>query len=153
MTEHLSEWLRPHSPAVVVTYLPLPGELDLSSLPSMLPGCEWALTRTPFEGPLTVHPLGSELEMHRFGFPQPAENSIVVDDSAIDIVLVPGLLFDRRGGRLGRGMGYYDDLLGRLHADRVGVCLETWIIEEVPLEPHDQIVGWLATPLGVRQTG
>ena len=136
VANELAAWLRPQQPAVVVTYLPLPGEVDLGGLQESLSGCEWALTRTPFDGPLSVHPFHSELEMHRFGFPQPAADAPLLADADVGIVLVPGLYFDRRGGRLGRGMGYYDGLLARLDAIAVGVCLDSWIIEDIPMESH-----------------
>ncbi len=119
-----------------------------------MPGVTWALTRTPDAGPLTIHSYESERESHRYGFRQPVATADVIDDAVLDIVLLPGLYFDGRGARLGRGMGYYDELLGRLNraVESVGVGLENWIVDEVPVEAHDQLVDWLATEAGVRRT-
>lgn len=151
----LEKWLEERLAAVVLSYLPLPGEVDLGPLHDSLSGPAWALTRTPELGPLTIHPYDTERETHRYGFAQPIATARVVGDSEIDVVLLPGLYFDRRGARLGRGLGYYDELLARLRPDveSVGVALDSWIVEEVPLETHDQRVRWLATESGVRRTG
>jgi len=69
--------------------------------------------------------------------------------SEIDLVLVPGLAFTRDGGRLGRGGGFYDRLLGRplLRARRIGICFEVQILESLPLEGHDQRVDEVLTEL------
>ena len=56
----------------------------------------------------------------------------------IDLVLVPGVAFDKAGHRLGRGRGYYDRLLPRLpQAFKLGVCFPFQIIESVPTSEHD----------------
>lgn len=56
----------------------------------------------------------------------------------IGCVVVPGVAFDRRGNRLGRGKGYYDRLLPRLpHARKVGLCFPFQLVDEVPAEPFD----------------
>jgi len=62
---------------------------------------------------------------------------IVVEQ--LDCVLVPGVAFDRHGGRLGNGGGYYDRLLSCVRADTVliGVCFESQLVEQVVMEAHD----------------
>jgi 5-formyltetrahydrofolate cyclo-ligase len=151
----LAAWLAAHRPGRVLTFLAMPGELDCSRLATDFPEIEWTVTRTPPEGPLTVHPLASEMESHRYGFPQPVAGSFEVDPADVDAVLVPGLAFDDDGNRLGHGAGYYDELLGRVRpgADRIGVTLERFVVDRVPVVAHDRPVGWLATELGVRRAG
>ena len=60
-----------------------------------------------------------------------------------DLVLVPGLAFSRAGHRLGRGGGFYDRLLaGRArNATTLGVCFATQLLESMPTEPHDAVLG------------
>ena len=59
--------------------------------------------------------------------------------SAIDLVMVPGVAFDRRGGRLGHGKGYYDKLLVRMRPETllVGMAYECQVFPEVPMLEHD----------------
>lgn len=54
------------------------------------------------------------------------------------VVLVPGLAFDRRGGRLGRGKGFYDRFLNAYpNAYPIGVCYAEQVVEDVKMEEHD----------------
>jgi len=131
----------------------IPGELDLAPVVARLPMIEWLTTRTPPAGPLTVHPYHSPLELHRFGFHQPVASVPKVPPARIEVALVPGLTFDTRGRRLGRGKSYYDRLLAGLPASalRVGVTLERLMAETVPVEPHDVAMTHLVTENGVRQ--
>ena len=55
----------------------------------------------------------------------------------IDLILIPGIAFDRRGHRIGSGGGYYDRFLARTEAVRIGLSYGFQIIERVPAEPHD----------------
>lgn len=70
-----------------------------------------------------------------------------------DVILVPGLAFDHRGWRLGRGRGYYDRLLERFEGTRVGVCFDGQVVEAVPTEPHDIPMNFLLTPGGLIACG
>ena len=53
------------------------------------------------------------------------------------LVVVPGLAFDARGGRLGRGGGHFDRLLAGVAGLRVGLCAESQLVAAVPMEAHD----------------
>jgi 5-formyltetrahydrofolate cyclo-ligase len=67
----------------------------------------------------------------------------------IDFALVPGLGFDRRGGRLGYGGGFYDRLLAGLRAFRVAAAFSVQMIDAVPMAPHDQYVDLVVTESGL----
>jgi 5-formyltetrahydrofolate cyclo-ligase len=73
------------------------------------------------------------------GTREPPPDAPHVPLAELDLVVVPGVAFDGRGGRLGRGRGHYDATLAALppHAARVGVAFELQIIADVPAEPHD----------------
>jgi 5-formyltetrahydrofolate cyclo-ligase len=77
-----------------------------------------------------------------------------VDEPEIDAVIVPGLAFDRAGGRLGYGEGYYDRFLEKLmqaktpRAQFVGVAFDAQVVENVPMYAHDVPMDWLVTELG-----
>lgn len=90
-----------------------------------------------------------------FGIREPRDDSPAVDPVAAPgplIVLVPGMAFDGRGGRLGRGKGYYDRFLRSLRSARqdvlaVGLCMEAQLVEEVPSGSEDERVDGILTGL------
>ncbi|MDH5505125.1 MAG: 5-formyltetrahydrofolate cyclo-ligase [Acidimicrobiia bacterium] len=135
---------------VVLTYAAMPGEPDVVAVRG---AGRLLLTRTPKTGPLTVHAATSTMETHRWGYRQPVEGSVEIDPGEIDVVLVPGALFDREGDRLGHGRGYYDRLLASCRSDvlKVGITTVNALVERLPVEPHDIPMTHLATEVGVRR--
>jgi 5-formyltetrahydrofolate cyclo-ligase len=79
---------------------------------------------------------------------EPPASSPSLPLDAIDLIVVPGVAFDTRGGRLGRGRGHYDATLGLLRPGtaRVGLGFDEQVVDRVPVEPHD-------VPLDVVVTG
>lgn len=69
-----------------------------------------------------------------------------MDPESVDVVVVPGLAFDRTGRRLGHGKAYYDRLLPRMRATRIGVAFDEQIVEAVPADDHDQPMDMIVTP-------
>jgi 5-formyltetrahydrofolate cyclo-ligase len=69
--------------------------------------------------------------------------------------VIPGLAFDRRGGRLGYGKGYYDRFLGHIRGDatRVAICFECQLVAEVPVLPHDIRMHMIVTEEAVYKIG
>lgn len=55
----------------------------------------------------------------------------------VELVLVPGMAFDRNNNRLGRGKGYYDRLLNQVDAYKIGVCFGFQFLERIPVDSHD----------------
>ncbi len=87
------------------------------------------------------------LEPGAFGVREPSSELPGVPWERLDLILVPGLAFDRLGRRLGRGRGYYDRILSLASsARRWGVAFDCQIVETVPSEPHDLNVHTLVTP-------
>ncbi len=79
---------------------------------------------------------------------QPA-GSEVIAAQMIDFVLVPGLAFDRRGKRLGRGGGFYDRFLSRAdlcRAHRVSPTFDAQVLSDIPNHSMDQPVNIIVTP-------
>ena len=55
-----------------------------------------------------------------------------------DLIVVPGVAFDRKGNRIGRGKGYYDRFLCKhLNVTRIGICFDFQLVDEVPTEEND----------------
>ena len=68
-----------------------------------------------------------------------------VADFALDLVVVPGLAFDRNGWRIGFGAGLYDRFLSGLDAPSVALAFSLQILDSLPVEPHDVPVDWIVT--------
>ncbi|MDT8336103.1 MAG: 5-formyltetrahydrofolate cyclo-ligase [Desulfurivibrionaceae bacterium] len=90
-----------------------------------------------------------ELRPGYCSIPEPdPEVTTVLDPRTIDLVIVPGSVFDRHGGRLGYGGGFYDRFLAEqaARAFRVAPAFELQIMErQLILEPHDQPLDCLVT--------
>jgi len=133
----------------------MPDEVDLTQL-FELDRCQFLAPRIDHRDELALHLYDEDdLQRHRMGFDEPRGASQMVDPEDVDVVLVPGLAFDRGGGRLGRGRGYYDRLLQRLPQGVavVGVTVEAAVVDSVPMDETDHRVGWLATESGVIRAG
>ncbi len=90
----------------------------------------------------------SDLVRGSMGIPEPSRHLIAVAPEEIDWALVPGLAFDDRGFRLGRGGGYYDRLLPTLRPDapRWALAYDCQWVESLPTEPHDQPLDGIVSP-------
>jgi 5-formyltetrahydrofolate cyclo-ligase len=74
-----------------------------------------------------------------------------VDVSELDLVMVPGVAFDRRGARMGHGFGYYDKCLehARRDAPLVALAFECQLFPEIPTQEHDVFMDKIITESAV----
>ena len=85
-------------------------------------------------------------ELGHFGIREPRSHCARFPSDQLDLILVPGVAFDLHGRRLGRGKGYYDQLLGALRGTTCGVAFDQQIVDEIPVEPHDVRLDCILTP-------
>jgi 5-formyltetrahydrofolate cyclo-ligase len=89
---------------------------------------------------------GDPLSETSFGAKEPASGRRL-EPSELDVVVVPGVAFDRSGGRVGYGAGFYDRLLGRVRDDAfaVAVAFGLQVVDRVPAGGTDRRVGAVVT--------
>lgn len=85
----------------------------------------------PYRGPESVR-------AGAFGILEPVDTDNAIPEKEVDLIIVPGVAFDRRLNRLGRGKGFYDRLLGTVNVPRIGICYDFQLREQIPVESFDK---------------
>jgi len=124
----------------VAIFAALPGEVDLRGLCSD-PERSWIFPKVVGEGLVfrRVRVFEEDMIPGAYGIKEPRDGLEEIGISQIDLFFCPGLGFDLKGGRIGRGKGYYDRILERARLDSVklGVCFGYQLVEEVDMDEHD----------------
>lgn len=156
-TRHLLELPELRDARSVALYAALPDEADPAPARARLEdrGVRIALPRVHPDDHLELIGADGESRPGYRGVLEPAGPPLPLD--AIDVIVVPGVAFDRDGGRLGQGGGHYDRLLALLddRVTAVGFAFAFQVIEHVPILDHDRPVDVVVTDAGVhhRRTG
>lgn len=136
----------------VLLFAPMPDEVDI-----------WPLATAALTGgkrlgfpcyervddayrPHEVRNLETDLGEGWYGIREPREGCPVLGLNPLDLILVPGVAFDRHGRRLGRGKGYYDRMLRGLPGTKCGVAFDEQVVPAVPVAPHDIYLNCIVTP-------
>jgi 5-formyltetrahydrofolate cyclo-ligase len=136
----------------ILVYAPLPEELDVWPLvlEAAAGGKTIALPRfdsvSKKYGACRVEDLANDLVSGQFGIREPGGHCVPVPLNRLDLVLVPGVAFNLQGRRLGRGKGFYDQLLALVRGTTCGVAFDEQIVAEIPVEPHDIHLNCILTP-------
>ncbi|MDE6692395.1 MAG: 5-formyltetrahydrofolate cyclo-ligase, partial [Muribaculaceae bacterium] len=89
----------------------------------------------------------STLSLGAFHIEEPQGNE-TADINDIELIIVPGVAYDREGNRVGRGKGYYDRLLATSKATKIGMAYDFQLVDEIDAEPHDIKVDFVITDKG-----
>lgn len=85
----------------------------------------------------------------RFGILEPIE-AAKINTKNIHIVIVPAIAFDRKGHRIGYGLGYYDKFLAKVpKALKIGLAFDFQVVDKLPIETHDIPVNLIVTDKGI----
>jgi 5-formyltetrahydrofolate cyclo-ligase len=100
--------------------------------------------------PVAIRDLEKDLVPGYFSIPEPRmeiRKSQMVDGSEIGTIILPGSVFDERGGRLGYGGGFYDRFMAHEapQARRVGLAFDLQVVDRLSLQPHDELLDLVVT--------
>ena len=117
---------------IVCTYVPLESEININMY---LKGYALLSTTCLQDEEIRICIYEEPFEKNSFNVFQPVNLKII---DHVDIFLVPGVGFDKKGTRLGKGRGIYDQLLSRhLNATFIGITDKDHLVNEIPSESHD----------------
>jgi 5-formyltetrahydrofolate cyclo-ligase len=147
IVEHLkaSEWVR--SSQTILSYCSFRQEPDLSPLLT-LPKV-WGLPRC-VDRSLIWH-TASNLQSGKFGILEPHPDSPQIHVSQVDLILVPCVMCDRRGYRLGYGGGFYDRLFSQpewREKTAIAIVFDFAMVDEALIDPWDQPLNAICTESG-----
>lgn len=140
--------LLPPAPAVITVFYPLQDEVDLRPLITELIAKGYQVYLPSFERTIMRFRRIADLDhLAPDGFKIPAAlpSAPELDPRTLTIALIPGRAFNRRGQRLGRGNGGFDIWI-RAQRERHpatqfwGICFEHQIVDDIPMEAHDECV-------------
>jgi 5-formyltetrahydrofolate cyclo-ligase len=96
--------------------------------------------------PVRINSLETDISTEKGGLKNPVSSTPMAFEE-IDLVVTPGLAFDRNGNRLGRGAAYYDKFFANdgLKAPRCGFAFKEQLIDKMPIAKHDMPVDIVVT--------
>ena len=98
---------------------------------------------------ILIQDISKDLVPGYCGIPEPKKDlcmSNIVRPGDIDVIILPGSVFDERGGRFGYGGGYYDRFLeSNPKATRIGLAFELQTVTEAPVQSHDEMLDYIIT--------
>lgn len=83
----------------------------------------------------------------KYGILEPAEDKSPEDPNKFDLIIMPGVAFDKYGGRMGYGAGYYDRYLEKISKplNKVALAYDFQVINKVPIDIHDIPIEYIIT--------
>ncbi len=147
----------PAEPSTICAYFPLKDEVDLRALLTELLQKGWKLYLPRIENNAMVFRKAESIESltpGQYGIPEPALSDPLLDPQDLTYALTPARAFDKKGHRLGRGNGGYDIWIRKQRAANPktkfwGVALEAQIVQQIPMEAHDEKVDAIVTARGL----
>lgn len=90
----------------------------------------------------------NELTIGSYGIMEPPKKNITEYQDTIDLIIVPGIVFDRKGNRIGFGKGYYDTFLASREKDvpTIALAYDFQVLDNIPSEKHDIKMDYIVTP-------
>ena len=130
----------------IMIFMDMDHEVRVTNLLNLFSDRKFYIPKTFPEGIMKVNEYNEkELVRHKFGYYESLSDNYVNED-ILDLIVIPGIVFDKHRNRIGFGGGYYDRFLKKLkekHKDSrcfpltVAICYDFQLIDSIPSEPHD----------------
>ncbi|QVK21173.1 5-formyltetrahydrofolate cyclo-ligase [Mycoplasmatota bacterium] len=115
-------------------YMPIKNEVDLT----MLLNKKVALPKIIDE--MSLYRFNGDFERGMYDILEPTG-----EEMEVDIIFIPGSVYDKNGYRIGYGKGYYDKYLMNRDIVKIGVCFDFQVVDNIPKEDHDVRLDLLIT--------
>jgi 5-formyltetrahydrofolate cyclo-ligase len=151
ITEHVENLHVFRSSRRIALYHALPDEVQTVSLLERWHKSKQLLLPVVIGNELVMSPYASESELlpGSFGIMEPQGELPPDEPPSLDLIIVPGVAFDRDKSRLGRGKGFYDRLLADLDVPTIGLCFDFQLFTQIPTDAHDCRMSYVITESGV----
>ena len=160
---HLIEWIQLSEKSEqgynfdsVMVFLSMNSEVDTWQLVELLHEQEKQIiapvvdTKSGDLIPKQIQNFDEDLVLHRYGMYEPKESCPVFPTHQLQLILVPGIAFDRKGHRLGYGKGFYDRFLPTCpNAVTIGMAFQVQIVDDTYPQQWDIPVQHILTEVGI----
>ncbi|MHC4660380.1 MAG: 5-formyltetrahydrofolate cyclo-ligase [Planctomycetota bacterium] len=156
ITEKLLELPEVAVAKVLFGFMPMPDEVDVTLLMQHFLDVgkrlcvPHTMIKQRYMQPVEVRDLKADFAPGAFDILEPIVRE-QVDIGEIDLALIPGRAFDRKGNRMGRGLGFYDRFVAResFRATRISAAFDMQMFDKVPVDKYDRPVEIVVTESGV----
>ncbi|MCS7151427.1 MAG: 5-formyltetrahydrofolate cyclo-ligase [Endomicrobia bacterium] len=131
----------------ILLYYPFKNEVDILCLLSMFTYKKFYFPVIDFENKkLKAKEYSGSFYENKYGIKEPAGELETFEINSLDFLVIPGIVFDKEGYRIGYGGGYYDKVLKSFSKITCGVCFDEQIVEKLPCsEEHDAKVSYIVS--------
>ena len=131
----------------IMIFMNMNNEVEITRLLNIYSNKNFYIPKTFRNGDMRISKYDKKyLVLHKFGYYESC-SEIYEDDSILDLVIIPGIVFDKNKNRIGFGGGYYDKFLYKLKENHnknntklpliVAVCYDFQLLNSIPYEKHD----------------
>lgn len=131
---------------VIMCYYPIHNEVDIRPLLNKYKESKTILLPVVHRASIEMRPYTGKEDLHRgkFGIPEPKSGTF---RGKPDLIIVPGVAFDKNCNRLGRGKGFYDRFLRRfVGVESIGVAYDRQVVDKIPTDRFDKRMTHVVTP-------
>lgn len=132
----------------IMFYIPIKNEVNtIPIIKKYIKTKQISLPKIKNDKKIHAHLLKSfeSLKIGKYDIEEPNDESTEINPKKLDIIIIPGISFDKKGLRIGYGKGYYDEFLKSTKAKKIALAYDFQIHENIQGEIHDEKVDLIIT--------